>query len=416
MIGFHRKESKGHHNLFDIDNDTRLVGQKPFESYIGSDAPIHIGPFNEGDYETTPDNLKKIHDYLIEEGFTPTPRKFTPSKPHTPNEECVLLESLGDYHSYMIGGRLSAIYWQIKTPNWVRVRFCLDDYDIYSNSEDLALKIANGISSFYQEKKRIPDTPQVSLILKEGNSLRLAEFELAPLNTELFSLNYNEDTLNFLNKAQDTLTKEYKGIYLLWGLPGTGKSTAIQYLSARVQRNFIFIPSGMDNIICEPNFLDLIKSYPKSVLVLEDAENALTERKDSGRTAIANILNMSDGILGAALQISIIATFNCNIEKIDPALLRNGRCKGKHEFKFLTKEKIEALSNHFKIDMPSEPMPLCDFYQKYSEIISEKETPISLKKQNQREKEVLERIELVTKVHNKLLNNLPFSDLRKDLL
>jgi hypothetical protein len=59
---------------------------------------------------------------------------------------------------------------------------------------------------------------------------------------------------------------------------------------------------------------------------------------------------------------------------------------------------------------------LCDFYQKYSEIISEKETPISLKKQNQREKEVLERIELVTKVHNKLLNNLPFSDLRKDLL
>lgn len=72
------------------------------------------------------------------------------------------------------------------------------------------------------------------------------------------------------------------------------------------------------------------------VLVLEDADFALHSRtglsngpetgKGNNHThALSSILNLSDGIIGATVDIRIVATTNVTIEHLDPALTRAGR-------------------------------------------------------------------------------------------
>nr|WP_289023403.1 AAA family ATPase [uncultured Salegentibacter sp.] len=85
---------------------------------------------------------------------------------------------------------------------------------------------------------------------------------------------------------------------------------------------------------------------PNSVLVIEDAEELIVSRDNQRNSNLAMILNVTDGILGESLGIQIIATFNTDVQRIDPALKRKGRLKSAYEFKALSAEK----ANHFLID------------------------------------------------------------------
>jgi ATP-dependent 26S proteasome regulatory subunit len=61
--------------------------------------------------------------------------------------------------------------------------------------------------------------------------------------------------------------------------------------------------------------------------------------------AIANILNMSDGLMSDIFNVKFLCTFNTDIDNIDDALLRPGRCYNKYEFKELCEEKTAKLLN-----------------------------------------------------------------------
>ena len=102
-----------------------------------------------------------------------------------------------------------------------------------------------------------------------------------------------------------------------------------------------------------------------SILIIEDAETIIKSREDSDLTtqAVANLLNLSDGLLGDSLHQPIIATFNCELSSIDPALLRKGRLIAQHEFSKLSVEKAQKLSDDlgFKTNI-IEPMTLADIY------------------------------------------------------
>ena len=89
--------------------------------------------------------------------------------------------------------------------------------------------------------------------------------------------------------------------------------------------------------------------------------------------AIANILNMSDGLLSDIFNIKFICTFNADINKVDPALLRKGRCYANYEFKELSEDKVRKLNEKYKLDLSEiKAMTLADIYNantsdKYSE-------------------------------------------------
>ena len=72
----------------------------------------------------------------------------------------------------------------------------------------------------------------------------------------------------------------------------------------------------------------------------------------------------SDGLLGDAMHQQIIATFNCDLTTIDPALLRKGRLIANYEFNKLDLESSKILSDKlgFGIEKIIEPMTLAEIY------------------------------------------------------
>ena len=106
----------------------------------------------------------------------------------------------------------------------------------------------------------------------------------------------------------------------------------------------IFIPQELAYQIASPSFLSLLMDFPNSILIMEDAENVIKDRMGDQNSPVANILNISDGLLSDCLNLQLICTFNTDIGKIDKALLRKGRIITKYEFKELGIDKANKLA------------------------------------------------------------------------
>lgn len=188
-----------------------------------------------------------------------------------------------------------------------------------------------------------------------------------PLITDL-ALHYGANFVSIHDKIMKNLNKkEGKGIVLLHGLPGSGKTHYIRYLIQEIQeKTLIYVPPDMAKEISSPEFLPFLMQYQDSVLIIEDAENIIKDRNETliPSQAVANLLNLSDGLLGDAMHQQIIATFNCDLTTIDPALLRKGRLIANYEFNKLDLESSKILSDKlgFGTEHIKEPMTLAEIY------------------------------------------------------
>lgn len=177
-------------------------------------------------------------------------------------------------------------------------------------------------------------------------------FELEEMNiptvydADHVNWHYNDDFLPVHETVISSIDKDKKGLILLHGLPGAGKTSYIeQLISKGGTRKLVYIPPHLASSIASPAFISFVREKLKScVLVIEDAEEILKDREGhADSTAVSNLLNISDGILGKALNILIIATFNMDRQFIDKALMRKGRLVAEYKFGELTVDKATAL-------------------------------------------------------------------------
>ena len=187
--------------------------------------------------------------------------------------------------------------------------------------------------------------------------------------------NYNDDFLPVYKDTIDFLNQRESGLVLYHGLVGTGKTQIIRHLCSTVAKDYVIVPNSVASRLGDPDFISYITSCKDYVFILEDCEQLLMDREDNPwNNAITTILNMADGLLSDIVNIKFICTFNADVDKIDKALLRKGRCFAKYEFKELCEEKVEKLNAKYNLGLKEiKPMTLAEIYNAEKTDYSEEE-------------------------------------------
>lgn len=205
----------------------------------------------------------------------------------------------------------------------------------------------------------------VSVLLEQNGSLYTRKIDFEPPAIPNLELNYGTGFSVAHAHILEKLERRRAGLVLLHGGTGNGKSFYIKYLTSIIDRDFIFVPISMVHLISSPAFIKLLLEHEEAVLVLEDAEQALQSREEDiyNSSTVSSLLNLSDGILGTLLNITIIASFNMDKSNVDKALLRKGRLLYDHEFKKLSIDDATRLAAHLKAPLKAEhPTSLADIY------------------------------------------------------
>ena len=222
-------------------------------------------------------------------------------------------------------------------------------------------EIITGIKKFKVKKEK--EKPSICLLINNKQGFTTMEFPIVKpkLNVED---NYNDDFKEIhQNIVKRLSTKNDKGLVLLHGKPGTGKTSYIRYLISVLKKTVIFLPPNLAGAMTDPNLMLLLIENANSIFVIEDAENIITNRENDGRSPVSALLNISDGLLSDCLNIQVICSFNTDISKIDSALMRKGRLIAKYEFKELVTAKAQALSDKLEFDTKIyKPMTLTEIY------------------------------------------------------
>lgn len=193
-------------------------------------------------------------------------------------------------------------------------------------------------------QKYVSAEAKVSILLKETHGFVFKTHRIKPFPINLDTM-YHDDFLPVHQHIKDSLANENKGVVLLHGVAGSGKTNYIKWLTSQVpNKKFIFVPTNMIGYLTNPEFMSLLVDNKNSVLVLEDCENYIAERsiENANTDVVSSILNIADGMLSDVLECQFICTFNSDISKIDSALLRKGRLIAEYKFKELSVEKANA--------------------------------------------------------------------------
>ena len=321
-----------------------------YESSYGTDIPaeqLYVVFFNKipSKFNNNLNYDPEIKNHLIENGFKEI-SKINTSRRHDLNSDSLLVNETLQQMVRIRGGN-------DKKNNLVQADFI---YNIQFAEFDFT-----EIQNFQRVKKKC----SINLIKSEMGHLDTEEYDLIVPDMDL-ELNYGSEFIKVHDVIIDRLNKNNdKGIILLHGEPGTGKTSYIKYLTKLIKdKDILFIPPSMAEMLSEPSIIPFLMDQRNTVLIIEDAERVISDREGNGSPAgVSNILNLTDGILADCLNIQVIATFNMKRERIDQALLRKGRLIAEHKFEKLSTEDTNKLLKHLgKSQEVSESMSLADIY------------------------------------------------------
>eukprot|EP00834_Sanchytrium_tribonematis_P000678 NODE_13_length_54415_cov_0.522424.p12 type:complete len:422 gc:universal NODE_13_length_54415_cov_0.522424:40303-39038(-) len=192
--------------------------------------------------------------------------------------------------------------------------------DMLTDSKTLAMKKEHNKTVVYMSKG--PDwrpfgqprrkRPIDSVILKNGQKDEI----LQDVNQFLGSQNWYHDR-----------GIPYRRGYLLYGTPGTGKSSFIQALAGFLEYNICVINLSERGLTDDRLAYLLVNAPSRSILLVEDVDAAFVERtsEEGFQSAVtfSGLLNALDGVIASEERLIFMTTNH--IEKLDPALIRPGR-------------------------------------------------------------------------------------------
>lgn len=224
----------------------------------------------------------------------------------------------------------------------------IEGIDVATNRDDLET-IGKLIESSLVIKESLNDENSYKIAYKGQYSIETTVCKFNDWETNL-KKNYNDDLP--YEAMNDVIRSDKAGLIMLYGIPGTGKTSLVKTLiNDNRDTDFIFVDTSVCESISDGLFLDFLQEHKNSVIVFEDCEKLLFSRDEMVNESIGTILNLTDGIIAESMKIKFICTFNCDLAKVDTALLRKGRLSIGYEFKKLSLEKTKAIYPDAKEEM-----------------------------------------------------------------
>ncbi|KAL3428059.1 hypothetical protein PVAG01_01568 [Phlyctema vagabunda] len=141
-----------------------------------------------------------------------------------------------------------------------------------------------------------------------------------------------DDVKDFLGRQEWYVDRgiPYRRGYLLYGPPGSGKSSFIKALAGELDFGVAIINLSERGITDDKLTLLLSKLPPRTILLLEDADAAFVNRRQTdadgyggGTVTFSGLLNALDGVAAGEERLAFLTTNH--IERLDEALIRPGR-------------------------------------------------------------------------------------------
>lgn len=197
-----------------------------------------------------------------------------------------------------------------------------------------------------------------------GNWHRKGTVTPRPIETVITAGSEREDIIadieQFLGeqKQYQHLGAPWHRGYLFYGPPGTGKTSMARAVACHFNMNLYYL--SLAGLQGDSRLLQMVSSVsPRSILLIEDIDtvSAATDRQsDAEYVTMSGLLNALDGV---ATPEGLITILSSNYpEKLDSALVREGRVDMKVEFGHATAYQIEKIVLQFtgqKLHLDKEP-------------------------------------------------------------
>lgn len=183
------------------------------------------------------------------------------------------------------------------------------------------------------------------------------------------------DIRDFLGRQQWYVDRgiPYRRGYLLYGPPGSGKSSFIQALAGELDFSVAMINLSEMGMTDDKLAYLLTKLPKRSILLLEDADAAFVNRRQrdadgySGATVtFSGLLNALDGLAAGEERIAFLTTNH--IDRLDPALIRPGRVDMMMRIGEATRYQAGAMWDRFYGDMDKDGSARERFLQRLDEL------------------------------------------------
>jgi hypothetical protein len=212
------------------------------------------------------------------------------------------------------------------------------------------------------EQADAPDTIPVAfwVLGSDGPYSTLRQID-APKYSDIRD-NYDSKTQEFLDALVKHKPSKGGELLLLSGDPGTGKTYALRSLfrSWKDWATFHYIVDPLTLFGGSPEYLmklllgaagdskapwededeEISENEKWRIILIEDAAELIsTDAKERVGQGLAQLLNVTEGLLGQGLKIMVFITTNEKVGNLHPAISRPGRCSFHHDFGKLSEDR-----------------------------------------------------------------------------
>lgn len=183
------------------------------------------------------------------------------------------------------------------------------------------------------------------------------------------------DVRDFLGRQQWYVDRgvPYRRGYLLYGPPGSGKSSFIQALAGELDFGVAIINLSERGMTDDKLSHLLEKLPPRTMLLLEDADAAFRNRRQvdddgysGGTVTFSGLLNALDGVAAGEERIAFLTTNH--IDRLDEALIRPGRVDMTVRIGEATRYQAGEMWDRFYADIDTDGQGRARFLERLEEL------------------------------------------------